>query len=80
VNRGATLVGEDRFREGVEQIDKGLSLGVKDPEKAFFNRGLANEALGDLQAAYRDYSRAAELKPDWAAPKTELARFSVKRP
>ena len=80
VNRGATLVGEDRFREGVEQIDKGLALGVKDPEKAFFNRGLANEALGDLKAAYHDYSRAAELKPDWAAPKTELARFSVKRP
>jgi tetratricopeptide (TPR) repeat protein len=80
VNRGATLVGEDRYREGVEQIDRGLALGVKDPEKAFFNRGLANEALGDLKAAYHDYSRAAELKPDWAAPRTELARFSVKRP
>lgn len=80
VNRGATFVGEDRFREGVEQIDKGLTLGVKDPEKAFFNRGLANEGLGDLKAAYKDYSRASELKPDWLAPKTELARFTVKRP
>lgn len=80
VNRGATFVGEDRFREGVQEIDRGLALGVKDPEKAFFNRGLANEGLGDLKAAYRDYSRAAELKPDWLAPKTELARFTVKRP
>jgi tetratricopeptide (TPR) repeat protein len=80
VNRGATYVGEDRYREGVEQIDKGLSLGVKDPEKAFFNRGLAHEGLGDLSAAYRDYSRASELKPDWLAPKTELARFTVKQP
>lgn len=80
VNRGATFVGEDRYREGVEQIDKGLALGVKDPEKAFFNRGLANEGLGDLNAAYRDYNRASELAPDWLAPKTELARFTVKRP
>lgn len=80
VNRGATYVGEDRYREGVEQIDKGLALGVKDPEKAFFNRGLANEGLGDLSAAYRDYSRASELAPEWLAPKTELARFTVKRP
>ena len=80
VNRGATFVGEERYREGVEQIDKGLALGVKDPEKAFFNRGLANEGLGDLNAAYRDYNRASELAPDWLAPKTELARFTVKRP
>lgn len=80
VNRGATFVGEERYKEGVEQIDKGLALGVKDPEKAWFNRGLANEGLGNLTAAYKDYSRAAELKPDWAPPKTELARFTVKRP
>ncbi|MGH1559988.1 tetratricopeptide repeat protein [Caulobacter segnis] len=80
VNRGATYVGEERYSEGVQQIDKGLALGVKDPEKAFFNRGLANEGLGDLTAAYKDYSRASALKPDWPAPKTELARFTVKRP
>jgi len=80
VNRGAAYVGEKRYREGVDQIDRGLALGVKDPERAWFNRGLANEGLGDLNAAYRDYSRAAALNPDWTAPKTELARFTVKRP
>ena len=80
VNRGATFVGEERYREGMEQIDRGLALGVKDPERAWFNRALANEGLGDLRAAYRDYSKASELKPDWAAPKGELARFTVKRP
>ncbi len=80
MNRGATFVGEERYREGLEQIDRGLALGVKDPEKAWFNRGLANEGLGDLKAAYRDYTRAAELKPDWTPPRTELARFKVRRP
>ncbi|PTS89072.1 MULTISPECIES: tetratricopeptide repeat protein [unclassified Caulobacter] len=80
VNRGATYVGEQRYSEGLTEIDKGLALGVKDPEKAWFNRAMANEGLGDLQAAYRDYGRAAELNPVWDAPKKELARFSVKRP
>jgi hypothetical protein len=43
-------------------------------------RAIAHENLGDLTAAYRDYSKAAELDPDWDAPKKELTRFTVKRP
>ena len=43
-------------------------------------RPIAHENLGDLTAAYRDYSKAAELDPDWDAPKKELTRFTVKRP
>ncbi|MFT4254063.1 MAG: tetratricopeptide repeat protein [Caulobacter sp.] len=77
VNRGAAFVAEERYVEGLAEIDRGLAMGVRDPERAFYNRGLAHENLGDLTAAYRDYSRAAELAPDWAAPKAELARFTV---
>ena len=33
--------------------------------------------LGDVNAAYRDYRRAAELAPDWAEARAELARFRV---
>ena len=80
VNRGASYVGEARYGDAVGEIDKGLALGVKDPEKAWFNRAMANEGLGDLKAAYQDYSKAAELDPAWDAPKKELMRFSVKRP
>ena len=80
VNRGAVFVGTSRYGEGLSQIDQGLALGVKDPEKAYYNRAIANENLGDVMAAYRDFSKAAELAPTWDAPKTELARFSVKRP
>ena len=70
-----------RFQsQGREQIDRGLALGVREPQKAWYNRGVANEGLGDLTAAYRDYSRAAELDPEWTAPKSELARFSVSQP
>lgn len=80
VNRGAVFVGTRRYGEGLSQIDQGLALGVQDPEKAYYNRAIANESLGDVTAAYRDYAKAAELAPTWDAPKTELARFSVKQP
>lgn len=80
VNRGAAYVGTQRYGEGLTQIDQGLALGVKDPEKAFYNRAIAHENLGDVTAAYRDYTKAAELDPDWDAPKKELTRFTVKRP
>lgn len=62
------------------EIDKGLTLAPEEPEKAYYNRGLAHEGLADLKAAYFDYRRAAELKPDWPIPQRELGRFSVRSP
>jgi tetratricopeptide (TPR) repeat protein len=80
VNRGAAYVGTRRYGEALTQIDQGLDLGVQDPEKAFFNRAIAHENLGDVTAAYRDFSKASQLDPAWDAPKNELTRFTVKRP
>lgn len=80
VNRGAVYVGEARYSEARTEIDKGLALGVNDPEKAWLNRGMASEGLGDLKTAYQDYLKASELNPGWDAPRHELARFTVKRP
>lgn len=80
VNRGAAYVGTQRYDEALRQIDQGLDLGVRDPQKALFNRAVAHESLGDLTAAYRDFSKASELDPTWDAPKNELARFTVKQP
>jgi tetratricopeptide (TPR) repeat protein len=80
VNRGAALIGLGRAREAVEAIDRGLALNAAEPEKAYFNRAYAREQLGDIKGAYLDFTRAAELRPDWDLPRTELARFTVHRP
>jgi tetratricopeptide (TPR) repeat protein len=80
VNRGAALIGAHRFAESLADIDKGLALGPEEPEKAYFNRGLAHEYLDQLKDAYLDYQKALELKPDWDAPQKELARFTLTRP
>ncbi len=79
VNRGAAAVGSRRYAQGVADINKALRLGVEEPEKAYYNRALAYEGLDDMKAAYFDYQRALELKPDWDQPKKELSRFTVER-
>jgi tetratricopeptide (TPR) repeat protein len=77
VNRGAARIALRQYTQGIADIDRGLPLGSEEPEKAYYNRGLAHEGLDDETAAYHDYMKAAELKPAWAAPKLELTRFTV---
>ncbi|WP_293904732.1 hypothetical protein [Phenylobacterium sp.] len=77
VNRGAAAVGARRYADGLNDLNKALALGVEEPEKAYYNRALAFEGLDNLKAAYFDYQKAVELKPDWDQPRKELARFTV---
>ena len=79
MNRGAALVGDRRFADGLADLNKAIELGVEEPEKAYYNRALAFEGLDDMKAAYFDYKKALELKPDWDMPQKELARFTVER-
>ena len=76
-NRGACQIAERRFAEGKADIDHGLTLGTEEPQKAYYNRGLAEDYLGDEKAAYFDYLKASQLDPQWYAPKKELLRFTV---
>ncbi|MHB8528169.1 MAG: tetratricopeptide repeat protein [Caulobacteraceae bacterium] len=79
INRGAMYVGEKQYRQGLDDIDRGLKLGVTEPEKAYFNRALAYEGLDDEKSAYLDYQQALALKPGWELPERELLRFTVTR-
>ena len=79
VNRGALSISEQRYQEGVDDINRGLQLGVREPEKAYFNRGVAYEGLDDEKAAYLDYEQALTLKPNWGLPQEQLLRFTVTR-
>jgi tetratricopeptide (TPR) repeat protein len=80
VNRGASLIGLKRYPESLPDLNKAIELGLDEPAKAYFNRALAHEGVGDLKAAYFDYLKAAELSPEWPEPSRELARFTVYRP
>jgi tetratricopeptide (TPR) repeat protein len=76
----AALVGMQHYADAIADLNRGLELKTDEPEKAYFNRGLAEEGLDNIQEAYRDYSRAAELKPQWDLPRNELSRFTVGAP
>ncbi|HZC17439.1 MAG TPA: tetratricopeptide repeat protein [Caulobacteraceae bacterium] len=79
VNLGGVKIAQHQYAAGIADIDRGLALGPEEPEKAYFNRALADEGLDNIKAAYFDYSKAANLKPTWAPPRTELARFTVRQ-
>lgn len=75
LNRGAALVMVGRPGPAVAAITTALGLGVRYPYKAYFNRGAAREALGDVRGAFEDYSTALTIQPDWGPAEAELARF-----
>lgn len=79
LNRGAALVQLARHGQAIAAITEALGLGVAEPHKAYYNRGAAREALGDLRGAYEDYSTALEIEPDWGPANAELARFARNR-
>jgi tetratricopeptide (TPR) repeat protein len=76
-NRGAALIAKGDWAAGIAELDRGLALGSPEPEKSYYNRGLAREQLGDLKGAYFDYRQAQQLRPDWSEPARELVRFTV---
>jgi tetratricopeptide (TPR) repeat protein len=78
VNRGAVFIAERQFQVALADIERGLSLNSAEPEKAYYNRAIAHENLGNVKQAYLDYTKAAELKPGWDLPLHELTRFQVK--
>ncbi len=80
VDRGGALIAGGHDKEGMDEITRGLALNPTQPEKAYYNRAVAEERLGDLRSAYDHYRKASDLKPDWPLPRTELARFKVGAP
>ena len=78
VDLGAAEIAQNRPKPGIADIDHGLSLAAKEPEKGYFNRAMAEDSLGEASAAYRDFRTALQLRPGWTLPEAELTRFTVK--
>ena len=77
MNRGALLLSTGRYAQARADFDRAIALGTADLHVAYFNRGGAQEASGNLVAAYHDYRKAQELAPDFKPASMELARFQV---
>ncbi len=77
VDLAATQITHKRFAEAIANINKGLALGTKQPEVAYYDRGMADEALGNLQGAYDDYRHALAIQPAFSLASNELKRFKI---
>jgi len=77
VDLGAVLIAKKRYAEAIPLITKGLKLGTKEPQNAYYDRAVASEALGNLQAAYDDYRQAVNIAPNFTKASDELKRFKV---
>jgi tetratricopeptide (TPR) repeat protein len=79
VDRGATYIVMQRYNDALTDINKGIALGAKKPEIAYYDRAIVDEAMGDVRSAYQDYRKAVELEPDFTLATEQLARFKVIR-
>lgn len=80
VNRGVLRMADRDYAGALAEIDRGIALGVDEPAKAWYNRALAQEGLGDARAAWLDYRKAQSLDPEWDAPARQLVRFRMETP
>ena len=69
----------EKSAEAVPLFSKAIELRTELPEVAYYGRALANEDVGNLKAAYTDLQQATSLKPNWDAPRRDLARYKVSR-
>lgn len=79
VDRGATEIVLKQYDDAVADITKGLTLNASRPEIAYYDRAIANEAIGNIKEAYLDYKKAVELSPDFTLANQQLMRFKVVR-
>jgi tetratricopeptide (TPR) repeat protein len=77
VDMGSALINLQQFAEGAKETELGLQLGSHEPERGYYNLGIAYEELGDLQKSYESFRKASELAPDWQDPQKQMARFTV---
>ena len=77
LNYSAAYLRLGRNEDAIRAATRVLEADYHRPHQAYFNRAIAHESMGDLVAAYDDFSRASELAPDWPAPRRELERFQV---
>lgn len=78
VNRGAALYNLSRYPEAMEALNRGVEAeNLNARSIAFYNRGLTHEKLGDVEAAYYDFSTALELNPMFELASRQLERFEV---
>ena len=76
LNRGNTFLFMDQYDVAVAEYNAAIKGESRDLHAAYYNRGLAREALKQPRRAYDDFLRAAELRPAWALATSRIERYA----
>jgi tetratricopeptide (TPR) repeat protein len=75
LNLGVAYVTLKQYDTALTNIEKGISLHPSDMSVAYYDRGVAEEQLGRLSDAYRDYQSAATIAPKFTEAVQAVNRF-----
>lgn len=78
INYGAALFYMERDAEALEALNRALALDTDREPEALYNRALVHDRAGDYKSAYRDLTRALELKPGWEPAERVRSRYQVR--
>jgi tetratricopeptide (TPR) repeat protein len=76
LNRGNVYSYIESLDQAVKEYDAAIEHGTRKPHAAYYNRGLAYEALGRPELAYQDFVRASELRPSWELAANRIERYA----
>ena len=79
VNLGVMLIKEKKYAPALDQINKGMDLGMGFPHLGYYNRAIAEQMLGRYKEAYYDYKKVLELEPGYDKAEERLKDFTVTR-
>lgn len=78
LNKGLLRLRENKASEALPLIQRAIAAHTIRPALAYYARGVANEMLGNLKAAYTDLNQAHDMLPGWKLPEEQLARYRVR--
>ena len=79
VNLGSILIKKHQYADALDQINKGLDLGVSYSHIGYFDRAVAEQMMGRFKEAYYDYKKVLEIEPGYAGATERLRDFTVIR-
>ena len=79
VNLGAMLIKKGQHQEALNQINKGIDLGMAFAHIGYYDRAVAEQLLGRFKEAYYDYKKVLELEPNFKMASERLKDFTVTR-
>ena len=77
VNLGSMLIKQRRYSDAVDEINKGLEMGMSFPHIGYYDRAIAEEMTGSFKEAYYDFKKVLEIEPDYAPATERLKDFTV---